>query len=407
MQLFDKPKPLGDPKLEHVVETVDVDWTADRPDAFLVGKECFVLWTATLQPAESGEHEFVIDGAEHAALMVDGEQLIHRWVAGGPTRVSKSLKLEAGRVYSIQVRMRPADAGPVRVRLGWTPPSASRSDADLGMVVEAARQADAVVLVGGLNHQYDVEGCDRRDMSLHDGQNELIEALASANAKLVVVLVSGCPVEMPWIERVPAVVQMWYAGMEGGNALADLLLGRVNPSGKLPFTFPRKLSESPAHLVGEYKAGICHYHEGIYVGYRHYCTRGVPVLFPFGHGLSYTHFGYKDLVIETTRASGDSRVLAQFTLTNDGPCEGAEVVQLYVRDEDCSMDRPDRELKGFAKVRLAAGESRTITLSLDREAFSFYDPVCGWVLEPGRFSLLIGSSCQDIRLTGGLMLDDK
>jgi beta-glucosidase len=199
---------------------------------------------------------------------------------------------------------------------------------------------------------------------------------------------------MPWIDQVSSVIQTGYAGMEGGNALADIVFGDVNPSGKLPITFPRRLEDSPAHAVGQYTAGDCEYREGLLAGYRYFDTRRVEPLFPFGHGLSYTEFTYRNLQVdpETLEAAVD--------VENTGSRTGKEVVQLYVRDVESRLPRPDKELKQFAKVELAPGEVKRVLLPLERRSFAFYDPAVNqWVVEPGDFDILVGSSSRDIRLT--------
>jgi beta-glucosidase len=252
-----------------------------------------------------------------------------------------------------------------------------------------------VLFFGGLSHQYDLEGTDRRDMALHEGQNELIEKISGLNARTAVVLVSGSPVEMPWAERVPAIVQMWYAGMEGGHAIADVLLGEVNPSGKLPITFPKALGDSPAHALDDYAPDVCLYKEGVFVGYRWFDAKGIEPLFPFGHGLSYTRFELSDLKLESVGAG----VSVSLTVTNTGERAGAEVVQVYVGQRSCPVERPVRELKAFAKVALHPSESRRVALDLPRRAFASWSVETNdWKVEPGKFTIEAGVSSRQILL---------
>lgn len=268
--------------------------------------------------------------------------------------------------------------------------------------VDAARSSDMVIFVGGLNksdHQ-DAEGADRQSLDLPYAQNRLIEALAEANDRLAVVLVSGNAVSMPWVERVPSVVEAWYLGSEAGNALADVLFGDVTPSGKLPFTFPVRLEDCPAHAGSQPfpNDGKTYYSEGIFVGYRGYERNAVPVLFPFGHGLSYTTFAYSDVRADRKSISPDEVLTLTVDVTNTGDRAGAEVVQLYIADRRSSLPRPLKELKGFSKVRLDAGRSATVTFTVDKSALSFYDDRTGeWVAEKGEFEALVGSSSADIR----------
>jgi beta-glucosidase len=268
--------------------------------------------------------------------------------------------------------------------------------------VAAAEAADAVIFVGGLNHDkyFDTEGSDRVDLKLPSGQDELIRRVVAANPRTVVVLVAGSPVEMGgWLERVPAVLQAWYSGMEGGNALARILFGEVNPSGKLPCTFPKALADSPAHALGAYpgKDGVVHYAEGLLVGYRWFDTKGIEPLFPFGHGLSYSQFKYSALQLVPDPAK-DAVLSVKFELTNTSTRAGAEVVQVYVHQAHPTLPRPEKELKGFKKVYLEPGESQLVTVPLNRGAFSFFDPARGWIAEADAFTIQVGSSSRDIRL---------
>jgi beta-glucosidase len=280
--------------------------------------------------------------------------------------------------------------------------------------VAAARTADIVIYIGGLNksaHQ-DAESNDRLEYGLPYGQDGVIEALASANPKLVVVNISGNAVAMPWIDRVPAVVQDWYLGSEAGHSLADVLSGAVNPSGKLPFTFAVAMEDGPIKTEVQYPgvpsgksmAGmdIMHeeYTEGLYVGYRWYDAQQVKPLFPFGHGLSYTTFSYGEPKVSKPSMTASGKVTVSVPVTNTGSVAGAEVVQFYVSDPEASVDRPVKELKGFAKVLLEPGETRTVSVDLDRSALSYFDAARHeWVAEPGRFDVLVGSSSSDIRGT--------
>jgi beta-glucosidase len=268
--------------------------------------------------------------------------------------------------------------------------------------VQAARLADAVIMVGGLNHDYDTEGSDRKNLKLPYQQDELIQKVVRANPRTVVVLVSGSPVEMgPWLTQVPSVLEAWYSGMEGGNALARVLFGDVNPSGKLPCTFPKRLADSPAHALGAYPGtnGTVTYAEGLLVGYRWFDTKNIEPLFPFGHGLSYTRFEYANLKLDSDTNLPSGLTTVKFDLKNVGTCAGAEVAELYVHQNDPRLTRPEKELKAFQKVFLKPGEKCTVSIPLDQGAFAYYDPAeSGWVAEQGKYRILIGSSSRDIRL---------
>jgi beta-glucosidase len=292
--------------------------------------------------------------------------------------------------------------------------------ADPQMIAEAvaaAKAADVVVYVGGSTHgydyskwsdnAYDAEGFDKPDMKMPFGQDELIQAVLKANPNTVVVLMGGGPIDVSaWAGQTKSIVEAWYPGMEGGNAIAHVLFGDVNPSGKLPFTFPVKLEDSPAHKLGEYPSTPGNplkqtYKDDIFVGYRYYDTYNVAPQFAFGHGLSYTTFKYSGLSV----TPGSKSATVKLTVTNDGKTAGAEVVQVYVKDEKASVKRPEKELKGFEKVFLKPGESKVVTLTLDQNAFQYYDEgKKQWVLEPGKFDVLVGGSSRDIRLTGNVTL---
>lgn len=267
--------------------------------------------------------------------------------------------------------------------------------------VKVAKTADYVIFVGGLNKHdgQDCEGNDRKSYGLPYGQDAVISALAKANKNLVVVMISGNAVAMPWVKEVPAIVQNWYLGSEAGNALADILLGDVNPSGKLPFTFPVKLEDNSAHALGEYPGGENEtYKEGILVGYRWADTKNIKPLFAFGHGLSYTTFEYGKVSADRKTMSENDKITFSVKVKNTGKRDGAEVVQLYIRDVESSVLRPYKELKGFEKVYLKAGESKTIKFTIDKEALSFFDDKKHqWTAEKGDFEAIIGSSSADLK----------
>lgn len=265
---------------------------------------------------------------------------------------------------------------------------------------------DAVILIGGQNHKQDLEGHDRPDMKLPYGQDKLIQEVLAARGDTIVIMVSGTPVEMPWIQDTRTFVWHWYAGMDGGIALAEVLFGKVNPSGRLPETFPVSHLDCSAHSIGEYPGGsTVAYREDVFVGYRHYDTRNVPVQFPFGFGLSYTEFNYSDLQVKTEGTGEYAKVTVLLTVTNIGNRTGKEVVQIYVGKEESAVERPRKELRAFAKVELEAGESDRISIVLEKEAFACYDEAQNrFVVEPGRYIVYAGKSVRDICLEGECVL---
>lgn len=286
----------------------------------------------------------------------------------------------------------------------------SRSPEELiAEAVAVAKEADYVIFIGGLNksaHQ-DCEDADRKELGLSYGQDKVITALAKANKNLIVVNISGNAIAMPWVKEVPAIVQAWYLGSEAGSAIASVLTGDVNPSGKLPFTFPASLQDVGAHKLGEYPGTPRSdgspivdqkYNEGIFVGYRWADKEKTKPLFSFGHGLSYTTFAYGKAVADKKVMGQDETLTITLPVTNTGCREGSEVIQLYISDLQSSLPRPVKELKGFSKVKLAPGETREVTFTIGKEALSFFDDTRHeWVTEPGKFEAWIGASSTDIR----------
>ncbi|MGO4546250.1 beta-glucosidase [Paenibacillus sp. 2TAB23] len=266
--------------------------------------------------------------------------------------------------------------------------------------VRAAAQADVVVLFAGLPDRYESEGYDRTHLRLPENQVDLIQSVAAAQPNLVVVLSNGAPVEMSWIGSAKAVLEAYLGGQALGGAIADLLFGDANPCGKLAETFPQRLEDNPSYLFYFGEGDRVEYREGIFVGYRYYDTKKVEPLFPFGHGLSYTTFAYSDLSIAKKEIRDDETLDVEVKVKNTGNRAGKEIVQLYVRDVESKVIRPVKELKGFAKVELAPGEQKNVTIRLDKRSFAFYDVERkDWRVETGEFEILIGKSSRDIVLS--------
>ena len=263
-----------------------------------------------------------------------------------------------------------------------------------------AKDADAVIFIGGLNkasHQ-DCEDSDRFGLGLPYGQDAVIEALAKVNPRLAVVIVSGNAVAMPWVDNVNAIVEAWYCGSQSGVALADIIFGDVNPSGKLPITFPVRLEDNGAHALGAYDptSTEAHYSEGIFVGYRWAQKKDIKPLFAFGHGLSYTTFSYSEAEISRTTMSENGKVTVSVNVTNTGEREGKEIVQLYIGDDECSVERPVMELKAFRKVSIKPGETVRVNFPVNADMLKFYGND-GWTLEKGSFTAYVGAASDDIR----------
>ena len=287
----------------------------------------------------------------------------------------------------------------IKYASGYTVGSNNASDTLIQEAINIAASADVVIVVAGWTHIQDNEGADKKNIDMPWGQNELIKAVLKVNPKTVVILSGGSPLDITqWQADAPAILQLWYPGMEGGNVLAQILFGQINPSGKLPMTFPKTLAESPAHKLGQYPGDSInvYYTDDIYVGYRYFDTYKVAPQFAFGHGLSYTSFKYQALQV-----TGNT---IRFTVSNTGKIAGAEVAQVYIKPLQSALPRPEKELKAFEKVFLQPGEKKMITLVLNDDAFAYFNDVINqWVTDKGTYKIMVGSSSADIRLEGNIV----
>ena len=358
-------------------------------------------WEGYLWPPVSGEYEFTLSAIGTASLYVDGREVIgaHRGTAlapgsdfGAPPRLAP-LTLSAGRSYRVRIDYVSAPIAFHSLQFGMRVPAGT-----LEAAVKAATGADAAIVFVGSSRLSETEGRDRKSMELEGRQNELVRAVLAANPNTIVVLNNGAPYALPWADAVPAILEGFLAGEEGPQALARVLLGEVNPSGKLPFSFPKRLQDSPAYLY--YSAGRdADYGEGVFVGYRYYDKREIEPRFAFGHGLSYTTFQYSDLQVPTAITNGGA-VPVSLEVRNTGSRAGEETVELYVGDEaTTAVVRPVKELKGFRKVSLAPGEQTTVRFTLSPRDLSYYDVTRhDWTATPGMHRIFVGSSSRDIRL---------
>lgn len=266
--------------------------------------------------------------------------------------------------------------------------------------IEAAKKAKVAVIFAGLPDAFESEGFDREHMRMPNCQNELISKVAAVQPNTVVVLHNGSPVEMPWANEVKGIVEAYLGGQAVGGAVCDILFGRVNPSAKLPETFPLKLEDNPSYLSYIGEGDMVEYREGIFVGYRYYDKKKMEVLFPFGHGLSYTTFAYSNLRTDKDSMKDTDTMEVSVDIENTGKMAGREVVQLYIADKESTVIRPLKELKGFEKVELAPGEKKTVTFRLDKRAFAYYSvKIHDWHVETGAFDIMVGASSADIKLT--------
>jgi beta-glucosidase len=365
-----------------------------------------------LTAPESSPYRFGLISGGQSRLFVDGALVVDNWSSQtasenyfgmGSAEVAADIPMTAGKSYDVVVEYsREKATGFAVLRLGCLPPLA---DDAIERAAKLAAASDVALVFAGLSDEWDSEGYDRADMELPGAQNDLIEAVAAANPRTVVVLNTGGPIAMPWLDRVAAVLIAWYPGQELGNAVADVLFGDSEPSGRLAQTWPVRLEDNPAYINYPGENGKVHYGEGIFVGYRYYEKKRVAPLFPFGYGLGYTTFAYGPAKLSAAEIKPDGALTVSVDVTNTGARAGATVVQLYVRDVASKLARPDKELKGFAKLALSPGETCTASFKLDREALAYYDDAAmDWVAEAGEFEVLVGASATDIRSRGSFTL---
>lgn len=360
-----------------------------------------VRWTGKLVPPKSAKYILSISSDDGSRLYLNGKLLLDNWGPHALQTKSATVELKKGKPVDIKVEFC-EEAGEAAVILGWDIALDNVNPATETEAVKLAKKSDAAIVFAGLSNHIEGEGSDRKDLSLPSSQESLIKAIVKANKNTVVVLNSGSPILMnDWINQTPALLEVWYSGQEGGNAIVDVLFGQINPSGKLPMTFPKKWEDFPSYGNYPGEDGVVYYREGIFVGYRHFDKEDIEPLFPFGHGLSYTKFSYSDIKITPRKVSKEKNVEVSFNLKNSGLREGAEIVQLYLQDIESSVERPSKELKGFQKVYLKPGEEKRISLTIKSSDMKFFD-ICrkSWMAEAGKFKAMLGSSSRDIRIEG-------
>jgi beta-glucosidase len=414
VEYFNSGNLSGPPVNRETQPTADLMWFGQLPEG-VDPQQFSARASGRFTPAETGRYSFSLVSAGLSRLLIDGREVIENWTQQtsggeyfgfGSTEVQAVVSLEAGHEYLLTLEFaRSETALLAAVRLGVLPPVPADA---IERATKLAGTSDIAIVCVGFGGEWQSEGFDRPDMELPGQQHELVKQVAAANPRTIVVLNTGSPITMPWFEQVAAVMQAWYPGQECGNAIADVLFGDVVPSGKLPQTFPVRLEDTPAYLNFPGENGKVYYGEGLFVGYRYYDKKRIAPLFPFGFGLSYTTFSYSPLRLSAQEIKPDDTLQVSFDVTNTGLRAGKEVVQLYVRDEQARLQRPEKELKGFAKVHLEPGECKAVTLSIGRSALAYYDDRAHqWVAEAGTFDVLVGASSQDIRATATFVLTDS
>jgi beta-glucosidase len=393
-QYFANRELAGEPKLSRVDPGVDFHWELAAPAPGFPEENFSARWTGTLTPTKTGLYLLAVRSDDGARLYVDGKLVIDNWGDHPPTLKTAQIELVAGKAYDIRLDYYESIIG-AQVELLWR-----QGEKDpMRRVAEIARGADLVIAAVGDGMGDETEGDDRPSLALPGRQDAIVEAAVSVNPRVVVVTTTGAAVAMPWLDKVQAVLHAWFPGQEGGAAMADLLLGEVSPSGKLPVTFPRRLEDEPCFGNFPGAQGKVVYKEGTLVGYRWYDTRKVEPLFPFGHGLSYTSFAYRDLQVSAFDAQRG--VTVGLKVKNTGRRRGAEVVQIYVHAPDTGIVRAEQELRAFTRIDLAPGEEREIRLTLPARAFAYYDPrsarADAWRIAPGNYQVRAAASSRDVR----------
>ncbi|MCP5053510.1 MAG: hypothetical protein GY940_40465, partial [bacterium] len=387
----------GEPALTRTDPSVNFNWGYDAPHPSLYrenGLNRFSMrWTGKLLPPKSGVYKLNVLYTNGIRVYLEDRLIIDNWEKNPLKFKTVSVPLESGKAYPVRIEYF-CGGGLSIVKFGWELPGHDY----INEAVELAKKSDVAIIFAGLHARFESESHDRTRLELPN-QAVLIKAVAKANPNTVVVMETGGMVLMDsWLDDIDALIQAWYPGQEGGNAIADVLFGSYNPGGKLPFSFLRSYEHSPAFKDYKDRSLKSPYAEGLFVGYRYLDKHNIQPLFPFGHGLSYTTFEYSGLTIEPVN-NDNAALMINVNIKNTGQRSGAEVVQVYIKDMEASLDRPEKELKGFSKVFLEPGESKKVSIKLDRDAFSFYHPgQKQWIVEPGEFEIRVGSSSKDTRL---------
>ncbi len=385
----------GKPERIVIDKTINFMWNDKGPfDDFQVDNFS-VRWSGYIKPDKSDKYTFDVSSDDGIRLYLDDKLVIDDWNDHALMTNSYTVNLEANKFYKIKLEYYENGGGAI-VKLGWRKPN----DELIVDAINAAKNSDVAIMFAGTNYTYESEGYDRKDLSLPNDQDELINQIAAANKNTIVVLTTGSPVLMDkWIDKVDGLIEAWFAGEQAGNAIAEILLGEANPSGKLPMTFPKRWEDCSAFNTYKKEDGTTRYEDGIYVGYRHFEKNKIEPLFPFGYGLSYTTFQYSGINLSSKEIYNNDKLTISLKLKNTGRSKGSEVVQLYINDLQSSVDRPVKELKAFKKVSLNPGEEKVVELTIDQNALSFFDTHKKmWIAEPGKFEVLIGSSSKDIKL---------
>jgi beta-glucosidase len=411
VELYRGQKPVGQPAARYTVESSEQHFSGGLPGV-LPQNDFAVRLSAWLTPRLSGPHQVVMRGVGGRRLFVDGVAAADAWndsVVDAPTAIfaakerGATFQLEAGKRVLIVAEAHSNSIETIVLSIGCAEPEVGDA---MASAVAAAASADVAIVVVGTDESWESEGRDRKTVTLPGRQDELVQLVAAANRKTVVVVNSGCPMDLPWADKVAAVIYAWLPGQEFGHALADVLLGLREPGGRLPVTLARRAADFPAYDTTPGPNEELEYREGINLGYRGFDAAATEPRFAFGHGLGYTTFEYESLELGADGLADGEPLELRVKLRNTGPRSGKEVVQIYVADLESSVPRPPRELRGFAVVRLAPGEAVELALALEDRDLAYWDiDSHSWRIEPGRFEIQVGRSSRDIRLRQSFELD--
>jgi len=392
-EYFSNPDLNGNPLVTRVEKTIDHQW-GNKPDIESFPDGAFsVRWSGSIKPSNTATYRLTIRANGGARLFINGHLVYDAWDKVSASLHTIKIRLEKGIEYDLRFEYS-NKSGFANCAFAWYD-----SQPDLQKAVDVAKESDAAIVCAGFNADLEQEGYDRT-FELPKFQDSLISLIAASNPKTIVILNAGGNVNIQrWLPKVSGLLHAWYPGQEGGQAVSEILFGKTNPSGKLPVSFEKEWKDSPVYhsYYDEKHTGHVYYKEGLFLGYRYWDTAHVQPAFPFGFGLSYTSFQYKSICI--TR-QGKNRIKVSFIIKNTGPVDGAEIAQVYVHQQSCPVERPYKELKGFAKIDLKKGESKTVTVNLATRSFSYYQvDKKRFGYDPGKFDILIGSSSKNIRLT--------
>jgi beta-glucosidase len=396
-EYFDNKNLKGKPVVKRIDEEINFEWGGGSPSSKIPDDNFSARWTGKLKAPKTGDFLIDVLSDDGVRLFINNKLVIDDWNDHAAQPNTYKMHFEEGKFYNIKLEYYEHTGGAV-VKLGWRLPNEKL----ISSAISAAKNSDVALIFAGTSSNFESEGFDRPDLTLPGKQDDLIKKVAEANKNTIVIVTSGSPVLMnKWLDKVNAVVETWFGGDEIGNAIVDVLTGKFNPSGKLPVTFPKEWKDCSAYTTYHKKDSVSNYNDGIFVGYRYFDKENKQPLFPFGYGLSYTKFSFRNLKVKT---SGDDFSIS-FDIKNTGKLKGAEVPQLYIHDSHPVIEKAPKELKRFDRIMLNPGETKTVKFNLTKNDFQYYDPAKNnWAVSPGNYEILIGNSSRNILLKDKIAL---